>query len=61
MANKTTKETATEIRYSKEQFVSSKKYADSKYALMALLEDGKAYTEAEVNTLLDNFMKGKVK
>ena len=60
MANKA-KETATETKYSKQQFISSKKYAGLKYALEALLEDGKLYTTAEVDALLDRFMKGKVK
>ncbi len=60
MANKA-KETAAETKYSKQQFISSKKYAGLRYALEAILEDGKTYTKAEVDTLLDRFMKGKVK
>ncbi|MBQ7295990.1 MAG: hypothetical protein IJW86_07330 [Clostridia bacterium] len=55
------KEAAAETKYSKQQFISSKKYAGLRYALEAILEDGKTYTITEVDTLLDRFMKGKVK
>ena len=40
--------------YKKEQLVSSK-------IIMALLEDGKAYTLNEVDGLIEKYMKGKVK
>lgn len=55
------KEAATETRYSKQQFINSKQYAGMRYALQALLDSNKTYTKAEVDTMLDSFMKGKVK
>ena len=48
-------------RFSKEQILASKKYAYRRDALGAILEDGKEYTFAEVDDILDKFMKGQVK
>lgn len=47
--------------FTKEQILWSKKYANRRDVLGAILEDGKQYTLTEVDTLLDKFMKGKVK
>lgn len=47
-------------KYTKAQILASARYADRKDALGVLLDD-KAYTFDEVNRLLDEFMKGKVK
>ena len=47
--------------YNKEQLISSKKFMNSKDVLSALLEDDKEYSESEVNEIIENFMKGKVK
>ena len=47
--------------YNKEQLFSSKKFMNSKDVLSALLEDDKEYSESEVNEIIENFMKGKVK
>lgn len=55
------KETAAETKYSKQQFINSKRYAGLRYAVEALLDDGEMYTRTEVDALLDKFMKGKVK
>ena len=61
MANKEEKiiETA-EMKFGKEQILSSKKYEYRRDALGVILEDGKEYSFKEVDELLDGFMKGKV-
>ena len=46
--------------YKKEQLVASKKYANRRDIIMALLEDGKAYTLNEVDGLIEKYMKGKL-
>lgn len=58
-----TKETVVpaEIKHSKELFISSKKYADVRDALGAILEDGKMYSIKDVDAALEKIMKGKVK
>lgn len=47
--------------FNKEQLISSKKFMNNKDVLNALLEDNKEYSESEVNEIIENFMKGKVK
>lgn len=47
--------------FSKQQLVESRKYANRRDLLKALLTDGKAYTIAEVDAAIEKFMKGKVK
>lgn len=47
-------------KYTKAQILASKKYADMRDVLGAILDD-KAYTIDEIKKLLDEFMKGKVK
>lgn len=49
------------VTFSKEQFLSAKRYNNRKDILGELLEDGKQYTIEQVDTLMDKFMKGKVK
>ena len=51
----------TEPTYTKEQVAASKRYANRRDLVSVLLEDGKAYTLAEVDALIDKFMKGAVK
>ena len=46
--------------YKKEQLVASKRYANRRDLIRALLEDGKAYTLNEVDGLIEQYMKGKV-
>lgn len=41
--------------------MASKRYANRRDIIMALLEDGKAYTLNEVDGLIEKYMKGKVK
>lgn len=47
--------------FSKEQLLMSERFADRKDALNALLTSDKQYSISEVEKLLDNFLKGKVK
>ena len=49
------------VTFSKEQLLSAKRYNNRKDILGELLEDGKQYTIEQVDTLMDKFMKGKVK
>lgn len=53
-------ENATAV-FSKQQLVESRKYANRRDLLKALLEDGKTYTIAEVDAAIEKFMKGKVR
>lgn len=45
----------------KEALLKAKKYAGQRDILAALLRDDQEYTVAEVNAILEKFMKGKVK
>ncbi len=59
-----TKETAAaeqSARFSKEQILRSEKYAKRRDLLTAILKDDRAYTLADVDALIEKFMKGKVK
>lgn len=47
--------------YTKEQLAASKRYANRRDLISALLEDGGVYTLDEVDTLIDTVMKGKVR
>ena len=47
-----------EIRFKKSSFLDSKKYKGD--LINALLEDDREYTISEVDTIIDNFRKGKV-
>ena len=49
-----------EILFTKEQIISSKKYANRRDVLGAILSSDKTYTSEQVESLLDKFMKGKV-
>jgi len=54
-------ETVVTLVYSKEQLVSSDKYADKRDILAALLEDDKQYTEQQVKQVIDGYEKRTVK
>lgn len=56
---KTIKETPSE-KYSKEQLTRSKKYVKYIDLLNATLKDGEYYTIDEVDTFINDYMKGKV-
>ena len=60
MANKKT-ETKQEVLFTKEQILASKKYKNRRDVLGAILTDSKTYTLEHVDSLLEKFMKGKVK
>ena len=60
MSNKKT-EDKTEVLFTKEQVLDSKKYSNRRDVLGAILVDGKTYTQEQVDSLLEKFMKGKVK
>lgn len=49
-----------EITFFKDQLVQSKHFVRSRDALNVLLENEKKYTISQVETLLADFMKGKV-
>lgn len=57
---KNTEKAAVAATYKKEQLAASKKYANRRDLIMALLEDGKPYTLSEVDGLIEKYMKGKV-
>lgn len=52
-----TEETAT---FSKQQLLTSKKYAEKKDLINALLVDDRSYSMAEAEEILNGFLKGKV-
>ncbi len=60
-----TKEIAAEKpagkRYGKTQIILSKKYADKRDLLNAILEDDVQYTLKEIDTAIEEFMKREVK
>ena len=63
MAKNKTDELKQEVvsAYSKEQILVSKKYENRRDILGVILKDGCEYTFEKVDSLLDKFMKGKVK
>ncbi len=58
--NKEKEETKVAV-CSKAAILSSNRYANRRDVLGVILEDGKDYSTAEVDDLLDKFMKGQVK
>ena len=60
MATKKTEIIKEESKFTKEQILSSKKYANRKDILGVILSNDKSYTIEQVDSLLDKFMKGKV-
>ena len=57
----TTEKTASASVFTKEQIVKSKRYADKRDLLNAVLDNGKKYTFVEVDNIINNYKKGKVK
>lgn len=49
------------VVFPKERVLTFKRYADRRDLLSTLLKDGQEYTHDQVQNLIDNFMKGKVK
>lgn len=60
--NATTTEPKVEApeTFSKSQLVHSSKYRDRRDLVDALLDDSKKYTLEQVDTMIENYMKGKV-
>ncbi|NLK37815.1 MAG: hypothetical protein GX299_07005 [Epulopiscium sp.] len=50
-----------EARFPKEALLQSRRYADQRDLLSALLEDGRMYSFGEVDALIERFQKGKVR
>jgi len=50
-----------ELSFSKKAFLSSKTYKSHRDLLETVLENGRNYTKSEVNNLIDDYLKGKVK
>ena len=50
-----------EAVYTREQVMSSQRYANRRDLVSVLLENGKTYTLTEVDALINKFMKGAVK
>lgn len=48
------------IKYTKEQLTKSERYAKRRDLIGALLQDNVCYTIDEVETAIQNYMKGKV-
>lgn len=47
--------------FTRDQVLASKRYANRRDALGFLLKDGETYTAEQIDTILINYMKGKVK
>lgn len=51
---------ASEPKFAKEVLVTSKRFIDKRDLVSAVLEDGVEYSIAEVDAMIEKFMKGKV-
>lgn len=60
MAKNKTEDAVVAQTYTKQQLAASKKYANRRDLISVLLAEGKTYTLAEVDRLIEKFMKGKV-
>lgn len=56
-----TQNDAAKACFTKAQLLESRKYRNRKDVVNALLEDDRTYTMDEADTLINKFMKGKVK
>lgn len=50
-----------EIKFSKEQILKSKKYENERDVISALLKEDKKYSFSDIDKLINDFMKGKVR
>ena len=57
---KTKDKSVIEDKYTKEQIVKSKRFANYVDLLNATLKDDQRYTLEEVSEVIENYMKGKV-
>ena len=58
---RTTTPESAEAVFTREQLAASRRYAKRRDLIMALLAPGKTYTLNEADSLVDGYMKGKVK
>lgn len=58
---KTEEAAATAATYTVDQLAASKRYANRRDLIRALLDSGKRYTLDEVDRLIESYMKGQVK
>lgn len=61
MAEKKNENTAAEPRFTKENLLSFEQYRNRRDLLYVLLEEERQYTTAEVDALIQKFMKGRVR
>ena len=54
------KSSAAPVKYSKAQLLGSKKYLGQRDIVWVILEDGKTYTTAQVDSLIKNFLERRV-
>lgn len=50
-----------ETKFKKQELLQAACYQEKKDLVSALLEDGREYSLAEVNAVIEKFMKGKVR
>ena len=48
-------------KFNKTQILKSQRYINRSDILSVILKDGETYTQSEIERLMDEFMKGKVK
>ena len=58
---KTEPKTLAALAFTKEQLLAFSRYRERRDLLGVLLQDGRRYTYDEVDALVNDFMKGKVK
>lgn len=58
---KETKSNLIENKYTKKQIINSKTFANNKDLLEVILKENKSYSKKEVNEIIENYKKGKVK
>jgi len=56
-----TEETPSVFKFDKQQILKSEKYSNRRDLLNVLLKNDEQYSHEEIITLIDKFMKGKVK
>lgn len=54
---KNTEQTSQIARHKKERLMASKRYADKRDLISALLDDNKGYTLDETDTLIEGYLK----
>lgn len=55
------KSNLVENKYTKNQIVSSKTFANNRDLLKVILKEDKSYNKKEINEIIENYKKGKVK